>query len=117
MSYTTRDRFISTYTEAEAYLGGRHERRLPGVATVLHYVTGKAGPIAVRYHYTDVVTFTENGVVTLDTEGYTTVTTKAWINQYIPAGYYVFQEHYAWYLHCRFGNVDFEDGMAVMEGK
>lgn len=101
--HTTSERFITSFEEAKEYLNGKRERPLPGKATYLRDL-GYDGPcgamqgISVYYHKTPVVTYWGNGEVELNTGGFYTATTKRRINQYIPDGYYVFQEDYGWYL-------------------
>jgi len=72
-------------------------RKVSGVKTrVTHTATG----LIVRYHSTDVVVV-HNGEVTLNTNGWKTVTTKRRMNQaanQFGLGYYVFQEHHDWYV-------------------
>lgn len=102
--HTTRDRFITSFEEAQEYLGGKKERPLPGAATLLHNMgwndswPPEMRGIAVYYHQTPIVTYWGNGEVEIDTGGWYTVTTKRRINQYIPDGWYVFQEDGGWYL-------------------
>lgn len=55
----------------------------------------------IRYHNTDVVTFTPD-TITLDTGGWWTVTTKNRMNQtsnQYNLGYYIYQEKYAWFIN------------------
>jgi len=71
--------------------------KVKGVATkATHTATG----LIVRYHNTDVVVV-KNGEVTLNTDGWKTVTTKRRMNQaanQFGLGYHVFQEDYEWYV-------------------
>jgi len=96
MASSKRAPFDTTFEGASAYLGDRVRRVLPGAATTLE--RRDDGSIAVRYHDTDVVTYRPNGVVEFDNGGFTTPTTKARINTYAPAGWYVRQHDYDWYL-------------------
>lgn len=49
------------------------------------------GSIAVRYYQTDVVRVTPEGLVTVDTGGYHTVTTAHRMENYMPSGYRVYR--------------------------
>jgi hypothetical protein len=70
------------------------------------------GRIVHYYHQSPVVV--ENGrYYKLDSHGYKTMTTKERINRHIPAGYYVRQEDFTWYLETPDGRVEFEDGMII----
>ena len=50
---------IRTYAQADAYLGHKDRRPLPGRATEIrrYYDDGRAAEISIRYHSTDVVTY------------------------------------------------------------
>jgi hypothetical protein len=73
----------STYAEWDAFLGDKAERPAAHNTTVRRIPAGpdSAVPrIVVRYHSTDVATFHPNGDVTVDTGGWSTVTTFARLN-------------------------------------
>ena len=60
----------------------------------------EGGETAVRYHWTDVVTF-DNNTITLDTGGYDTVTTKRRMNQASDTfnlGFGVYQKNFNWFV-------------------
>ena len=109
---------ITTYEEAQAYLeGGRDKdyRPLPGRSTALVYVGGPDKAIAVRYHETDVVTFTP-GRVRLDSGGWRTMTTKERMCLYSPVN--IWQDKGLWYVgdwRHRDDRVLFSDGLTVFE--
>jgi hypothetical protein len=54
--------------------------------------------IAIKLHATDVVTYSADGTITLDTGGYETVTTKDRFNAFLPARFRVFAKDYVWYV-------------------
>ncbi len=83
----------------------RGEKRLSGRNTVLYKKDDYT--FAVRYHNTDVVLIHDDGSYSLYTSGYHTVTTKARINEYSPAG--ISQMKFVWYL-C---GQEFKEGMRV----
>lgn len=71
------------------------------------------GPMAVRYHATDVVTFFQNGDVRLDTGGWFTLTTKGRINACSPAwqtagAWTIWQVDSEWFLNTERGTFFFE---------
>lgn len=70
------------------------------------------GSIRVTYHATDIVTFWPD-LVTLNTGGYRTVTTKRKMNQaanQFGLGYSVYQKDYNWFVCLPSGeNVAFDD--------
>ena len=82
------------YEEAVATLKGRPSKK---VGNNTHLIDAKDGTIALRYHYTFIVTFDEDGVV-LDNGGWSTSTTKERIHKYLPDGWGLFQEKFVWYL-------------------
>lgn len=89
---------ITTYEAAKAYLdGGRDKdyRPLPGRSTAVVYVGGPEKAIAIRYHNTDVVTFTP-GQVRLDSGGWRTMTSKERMSTYSPVN--VSQSNGLWYV-------------------
>ena len=86
-----------TFEKAEQFLqSGRNknQRTIAGIrATLVHRIDENA--IALRYQYTDVVTFHRDGTYTLNTGGWYTMTTKDRINTYGPVG--VWSENGIWY--------------------
>lgn len=82
---STRKIPVHNFEEAEAWLAGgrdKDERPLPGKATRLVRVDDDH--IAVRYHYTNIVTYGRWGDVKIDTGGWNTITTRCKIDQYMP---------------------------------
>lgn len=72
----------------------------------------------IRFHNTDIISFANDGALTLNTSNWHTPTTKERINRYLPAGCYLYQRDYAWYLSlplpgggCH--DVPFADGMEI----
>ena len=98
------------YAKLDAMLQGRcHEsRQLPGQATYLKRLSD--GKIAVRYHDTNVLTFSPSGVV-YESGGWRTATTKARLNEYGPlnlyarGGVWLFNQNGYTFRYC--------DGMTV----
>lgn len=69
--------------------------------------------VAVRLHQTDVVTFTGDGYLILDTGGWKTVTTKDRINTFTPYDVNVWSDKGEWRLHYSGGSVPFADGVTL----
>jgi hypothetical protein len=90
--------------------------KVSGVATSIR-THGKN--TIVRYHNTDVVTFTDK-TITLDSGGWETVTTKLRMNQaanQFGLGYYVSQKNFEWFVTLPSGKtVDFKDNMKIGRG-
>jgi hypothetical protein len=63
------------------------------------------GPIAVRLHTTDVVTFHRDGIIELDTGGWYTVTTKDRMNKYLPPPFKIFSERGTWHVALSYKTV------------
>lgn len=93
-----------TYEQAERMLGKRSSKRLEHETYLV-----RRGPstIAVRYHWTDVVTLHADGSRSFATGGYHSVTTKKRMNDY--GGVRVSQKDWAWTLN----GVSFWEGMTV----
>lgn len=76
----------ATFAAADAKLGGRDSRRI-GHNTTLerrHRRGDGSRTIAVRYHATDIVTFSADGWLTINTGGWDTVTTWQRIGAILP---------------------------------
>lgn len=85
---------IHSYSDAADYLGKKQNRPLPGRATRL--VRNSDTEIAVHYQKTDVVTYYANGTLSLNSDGWQTVTTKARFSEYSRAR--VFSDKGVWYF-------------------
>lgn len=88
---------ITTYAQADAYLGKKFSRPLHGRSTRME--RRDSGRIAIRYHDTDIVTYTASGATILNSGGFKTVTTKSKINEYIPGSFRVWQDKGIWTLN------------------
>jgi len=62
---------------------------------VIDYINGDK---TIRLYSTDILKFQGDKIV-LNSGGYNTVTTKARINQFLPAGLRVYQDNYKWYIY------------------
>lgn len=75
------------------------------------YLERRGKDIAVRLHATDVITFSPNGDITLNTGGWNTVTTKDRINGYQP--HHVWSERGTLFLSAYGRKYVFESGITV----
>ena len=76
--------------------------------------------ITVGFHHTAIFNIDVNGVITLNSGGYHTTTTKRRLNEIARLGQYgydsvfsVHQKDYNWYVN---GDIPFEDGMKLEAG-
>jgi hypothetical protein len=60
--------------------------------------------IFVKLHNTEVIGFSKDGSIILNSGGYRTVTTKARINEFLPKGYRLTQDKSIWYVHKIFND-------------
>lgn len=90
--------YIQSYADADEFLhtrGRRVDRKKVANNT---YAERRGARIAIRLHATDVVTYAED-VITMNTGGWYTVTTKDRINAFLPSGWRIASEKGTWYLH------------------
>jgi len=112
---------MNSYESVMAYLEkGRNKEDRPLRGRATRAVRNPDGSVAVRYHDTDVVTFMPDGRTILWAGPYRTATTKERINEYMPAGFALFQENSAWIVSTTpyWNNPDrqeylFADGLTI----
>lgn len=89
-------------------------RKVSGRATTI--VRGPDLGVGVQYHNT-VVAYLRSGVVTLNSGGWRTNTTKLrmnqFANQFCASKFSVYQRDYEWFVRTPQGDVEFFDGMEV----
>jgi len=81
---------------------------------------GADGSISVRYHATEVVRVDPDGVIHLDTGGWTTNTTKTRMNQtanQFGLGFHVYQENFEWFVRLKDRYIQFERGKLSFDPK
>jgi hypothetical protein len=93
----------TNYAEANEILGSRRELKIAHNTTIRRV---DSDTIAIRLHYTDVVTFHDGlpsghgsgwiGWTVLNSGGWQTVTTKERINRYLPEGWKLSQHDWEW---------------------
>ena len=91
--------------------GRNHDRRKLANNT---YAERRAECIAVRLHNTDIMLFTPDGSIMLDSGGWRTITTKSRMNDYLPAPYRIWQKAGRWYVYTPSGVLDYADNMKIM---
>jgi hypothetical protein len=93
---------------------GTHERRYKSNTRIVERANGT---VEVILYETPVLIFSPENVVVLNSEGWRTPTTKARINEFLPAGFYLFQDRSEWYLRyvdsCGEDVFNFADGMWI----
>jgi len=101
-----------SYADLDAALGPKKSRRTVGHNTFIQH---NANGIALYLHGTPVYWVDDHDVMTLNSGGYETPTTKDRINQMLPASVGVIQKKFRWYLWNRHtgGETPFRDGMKV----
>jgi hypothetical protein len=77
---------LGSYEAAQKFLDGANSKTLC-YKTVVHVVDGG---IAVKHHHTDIVTYNEDGTITLDNGGWHSQTTANRMHHLVPAGIRVF---------------------------
>ena len=83
------------YQKLDALLGKRDSRKV-GHNTYLKRRVDDG--IAIRLHETDIVSFKSDGSRMLNSNGWTTLTTRERMNRYLPDGMRIYQDQSIWYL-------------------
>ena len=87
-------------------------QKVSGVATTIYSDNGFT---CVKYHQTDVVKFSPEKII-LNSNGWTTSTTKTRMNQasnQFDLEYQVFQKDFAWYVDFKGETLDYYDRMEL----
>jgi len=82
------------YQEASGLLTGRCKNRRKLANNT--YLERRSEQIAVKLHTTDIITYSPNGEIELNSGGWQTVTTKERLNRYAPVC--IWQENSIWYV-------------------
>lgn len=85
--------FPTCYTEAREIAATRRRKLAHNT-----YLEVREHEIGVRLHSTEIVTFTEDGRLVLNSGGWRTLTTKERMNRALPPGFGLHQERGVWYL-------------------
>lgn len=106
------DNMPTSYDEAHARLAGNHFRRIANNTALTCDNLAERTPISLVLHATRIVTWTQDGTVTLNSGGYQTVTTKARMNAALHGTRFgVTQKDFRWFVWDRVTDAtfDFED--------
>lgn len=74
--------------------------------------TDNNGDRVIRFHLTDIIRWSADGSITLNSGGTYSATTKKRFNDHL-TGCDVWQRNYQWYLTCEDGTFDYYDGISV----
>jgi len=77
----------------------------------------KNGDKSIRLHYTDILTFKNNGEIILNSGGWNTNTTKDRLNHYLPSNMFIYQKNFIWYLRINDKDYLFKDNMRIKNDK
>ncbi len=102
-----------THAEAVRMVRGKRNANRRKVGNNTYAEILYDGSVAITLHSTDVVKIHPNGLYTLNSGGWQTVTTKDRINQYSPKR--VYQRDFQWYISMNGKEYPFMDGMVVGE--
>lgn len=98
-----------TYETVKAMLHGKPQKRIAGNTTIID----RGSSVALQYHWTDVVTWNENGTIILSSGGYGTLTTKERLNHALNGIARIVQKDYAWYVDFNGHRYHFHSGMVI----
>jgi hypothetical protein len=95
------DNIPVTYKQAKVVAGN----------TILY--TTEDGTKVICFWETDIIEETSDGILTLNSGGFRTFTTKARLNQFAPSAVGVYAKKKKWWVSLPSGDVPFEDGMQI----
>jgi hypothetical protein len=99
------------YGSLSNFLNGKDERKL-GNNTIVHRLDDET--VAIMYHRTNILKINSESVVTINTGGWETTTTKDRLNQFLSCrGFGIFQKKGTWYIRGNDETVPYEDGMSI----
>ncbi len=106
------------YNSLRQFLDLKPSKKL-GNNTIVHMVRVSGSPeldqVAVKYHNTNIIKIDPENVVTLNTDGYETNTTKDRLNQFLRCrGAYIFQKKGVWYIKNSEETIEYKDGMQIL---
>jgi len=96
---------------AKFLVGARNKANGRPIAKNLRVFERENGDYAIRYHWTDIVTFHANGDITLRNGGHYTSSTKTNINSF--SRVLVWQKDFSWYVTLNGRKLPFRDGMRI----
>lgn len=96
-----------TFQKALNFLGKRQQKKLAHNTTIRI----EDGVVKIKYHATDIVVISPDDVFTLNTNGWSTPTTKTRLNKFSPAR--IYQQDFCWYIKAGDKSLPFKDGTKV----
>lgn len=106
-------KILKSRKELYAEMGILKSKLVKNNTRITEYVDGKK---VLRLHSTDIITWTADGKIVLNSGGWRTHTTKARINEYLPLDIRIYQKNYKWYIikNKDYTNkIEFVDGMTI----
>lgn len=116
--------FPQSWQDADTFLSGGRSKSDRPIANNTRVVR-RGDDIAVRLHATDVVTFGQDGAITLDSGGWRTMTTKDRMNACLPIGWSIGSDRGRWSVYRHGGYPDYHytkvcrysDGITLRDGE
>ena len=102
------------YHELDQYLGNKNDRKI-GFETIVHRVDDYE--IAIKHYRTNILVVDATNIVTINTNGWKTKTTKDRLNQFLNCMRVgIAQKKGEWFIHGSNGSFPYEDGTEVHGG-
>ena len=100
-----------TYESMTEFLGGREDKKL-GHNTFVERIS--EFEIGIKYHNTYIVKLDPTDIMTVNTGGWDTVTTKGRLNLFLKCrNVYISQKNNKWSIHGTNDSLPYQDGMQV----
>lgn len=99
-----------TFATLSAFLGDKDQKKIAPNT----FVEGHGSVRMIRLYETVIMTFEANGLIILNSGGFRTVTTKARINQFLPASVGLGQRKGAWFVRALDTDIKFEEGFRII---
>lgn len=98
----------------ETYLQNMNGKQTKRLSSILRFVK-RDNAVALQLHSTDILTFTSDGKVVLNSGEWWTKTTKKHMNAYLPPFIGIYQKKFEWFIEFQDGSekktLPFQDGM------
>lgn len=99
------------YESLDNMLGEKNVRKI-GYETIIHRLGDFE--IGIKYHNTDIIKIDLTNIVTLNTGGWETRTTKDRLNQFLDCrGLYIYQKRNVWYIVNNGEHIEYKDHMKI----
>lgn len=101
-----------TYEGLNSYLGNRTEKKIANNTTIRRLSSGE---IAIKYHYTDILTVNILDNIKVKTGGWNTRTTIDRLNQLLPKNVHLYTKKGNLFIKGANGTFEFVEGMIVTQ--